>query len=177
MAFAKQKLQEVAILTRAVNEGTRRRGRRAGGQPAAVESRRTSAAHPQPGGRRRAWPRRRDDAAAARIRFAERREAQRRRLALPLLPTTTIGSFPQTGEVRKARAALEEGQPGRRSSTRRSAAQEIERTVRFQEEIDLDVLVHGEFERNDMVEYFGEQLEGFALHRATAGCRATARAA
>ena len=94
--------------------------------------------------------------------FARRREAQRRRLGLPLLPTTTIGSFPQTAEVRKARAAMKKGQ----WSAQRYEAfckEEIKRTVRFQEEIDLDVLVHGEFERADLVEYFGEQLEGFAF--------------
>ena len=92
----------------------------------------------------------------------QRREAQRRRLALPLLPTTTIGSFPQTSEVRKARAALKKGEWSlERYET--FCRKEIERTVRFQEEIELDVLVHGEFERADMVEYFGEQLEGFAF--------------
>ena len=94
--------------------------------------------------------------------FAERREAQRAACALPLLPTTTIGSFPQTAEVRKARAALKKGDwsPEQYETFCR---EEIERTVRFQEEIDLDVLVHGECERNDMVEYFGEQLDGFAF--------------
>ena len=79
-----------------------------------------------------------------------------------MLPTTTIGSFPQTSEVRKARAALKKGKwsPEQYEAFCR---EEIERTVRFQEEIDLDVLVHGECERADMVEYFGEQLEGFAF--------------
>ena len=80
------------------------------------------------------------------------------------MPTTTIGSFPQTAEVRKARAALKKGD-WTAAQYEEFCRQEIERTVRFQEEIDLDVLVHGECERNDMVEYFGEQLEGFAFTR------------
>ncbi len=78
-----------------------------------------------------------------------------------MLPTTTIGSFPQTSEVRKARAGFKTGQWSlERYET--FCKKEIERTIRFQEEIELDVLVHGEFERADMVEYFGEQLDGFA---------------
>jgi 5-methyltetrahydropteroyltriglutamate--homocysteine methyltransferase len=94
--------------------------------------------------------------------FPQRRDAQRRHLALPMLPTTTIGSFPQTSEVRKARAALKKGKwsPAQYETFCRG---EIKRTVRFQEEIDLDVLVHGECERADMVEYFGQQLAGFAF--------------
>jgi 5-methyltetrahydropteroyltriglutamate--homocysteine methyltransferase len=92
----------------------------------------------------------------------ERQRAQAAKLALPLFPTTTIGSFPQTHEVRKARAALAQGAmtPAQYDSF---IEKEIERTLRFQEEIGLDVLVHGEFERNDMVEYFGEQLEGIGF--------------
>ena len=83
-------------------------------------------------------------------------------MRLPLLPTTTIGSFPQTAEVRKARAALKKGD-WTEARYEDFCRREIERAVRFQEEIDLDVLVHGECERTDMVEYFGEQLEGFAF--------------
>jgi 5-methyltetrahydropteroyltriglutamate--homocysteine methyltransferase len=94
--------------------------------------------------------------------YAQRRTAQRKRLPLPLLPTTTIGSFPQTSEVRKARAALKKGD-WTRSQYEAFCRTEIERAVRFQEDIDLDVLVHGECERTDMVEYFGEQLDGFAF--------------
>ncbi len=92
--------------------------------------------------------------------YAIRRVTQSEKLALPPLPTTTIGSFPQTDELRKARAA-------HRASRLDDGAYdallkaEIERVVRFQEHIGLDVLVHGEPERNDMVEYFGEQLDGY----------------
>jgi 5-methyltetrahydropteroyltriglutamate--homocysteine methyltransferase len=83
--------------------------------------------------------------------YAERATAQRSALRLPLLPTTTIGSFPQTPEVRRARAALKTGDwsAGQYETFCRA---EIARTVRFQEELGLDVLVHGECERSDMVE-------------------------
>jgi 5-methyltetrahydropteroyltriglutamate--homocysteine methyltransferase len=94
----------------------------------------------------------------------ERRAAQRARLRLPAYPTTTIGSFPQTPELREARAALSERQITA-EQYEQVIAQEIERVVRLQEELDLDVLVHGEPERNDMVEYFGERLAGFAFTR------------
>lgn len=89
-----------------------------------------------------------------------RRDKQQTALGLPLFPTTTIGSFPQTKEVRAARADHKSGklsQDGYDSFLRR----QVEEAVRFQEEMGIDVLVHGEFERNDMVEYFGEQLSGF----------------
>src|SRR6185436_3354324 len=93
--------------------------------------------------------------------YPERRRAQRA-LGLPALPTTTIGSFPQTPEVRAARA---EHKAGTRSDDSYDAflRREIEAAVRWQEEVGLDVLVHGELERNDMVEYFGEKLAGFAF--------------
>jgi len=96
--------------------------------------------------------------------YPVREAAQARRLGLPAFPTTTIGSFPQTREVRAARAR-------NRSGTLPDAdyeaflAAETSRCVRFQEDIGIDVLVHGEFERNDMVEYFGERLDGFAFTR------------
>src|SRR6266849_7731014 len=91
--------------------------------------------------------------------YAERRKKQ---LRLPLFPTTTIGSFPQTAEVRAARKKLHEHTM---TAVEYDAfiAEQITRTLKLQEELGLDVLVHGEFERNDMVEYFGEQLEGFAF--------------
>ena len=94
----------------------------------------------------------------------ERRRLQQAKLALPFYPTTTIGSFPQTREVRDARAR---NRSGKLSDADYDAfiAAETRNCVRFQEEIGIDVLVHGEFERNDMVEYFGEQLDGFAFSR------------
>ena len=91
-----------------------------------------------------------------------RRERQRARFKLPAYPTTTIGSFPQTKDVRQARAAFKKGQLDR-AGYDAFLEQQTENAIRIQEELGLDVLVHGEFERNDMVEYFGEQLDGFAF--------------
>ena len=92
--------------------------------------------------------------------FAERHILQQQNLDLPAFATTTIGSFPQTSEVRTKRAAFRAGKITR-EEYERFLESEIERNVRFQEEIGIDVLVHGEPERNDMVQYFGEQLTGF----------------
>jgi 5-methyltetrahydropteroyltriglutamate--homocysteine methyltransferase len=92
--------------------------------------------------------------------FATRKRIQLDHIKLPLLPTTTIGSFPQTKEVRKFRADFKAGNISA-AVYEKFVQEETTRTIRFQEEIGLDVLVHGEFERNDMVEYFGEQLKGF----------------
>ncbi len=94
--------------------------------------------------------------------YPERAAMQRRKLGLPLFPTTTIGSFPQTPEVRKHRAARKNG---RETAEQYDAflRKAIAECVREQERIGLDVLVHGEFERNDMVEYFAEFLDGFAF--------------
>jgi len=94
--------------------------------------------------------------------FAARRAAQAEEFKLPLFPTTTIGSFPQTSEIRAARSAHKAGRLDS-TSYEQAMRREIESVVRFQERIDLDVLVHGEAERNDMVEYFGEQLDGFVF--------------
>ncbi|MCS6968873.1 MAG: 5-methyltetrahydropteroyltriglutamate--homocysteine S-methyltransferase [Cytophagales bacterium] len=94
--------------------------------------------------------------------FKVRQQLQKARFKLPLFPTTTIGSFPQTTQVRQLRAKLKSGK-----ITQAEYEAEIEKAIleaiRWQEEIGIDVLVHGEFERNDMVEYFGELLEGFAI--------------
>jgi len=96
--------------------------------------------------------------------FASRKIKQHASLNLPLFPTTTIGSFPQTTEVRNWRARLKKGEltPEQYDDL---IAKETEKAIRWQEEIDIDVLVHGEFERNDMVEYFGEQLNGFVFSK------------
>lgn len=92
--------------------------------------------------------------------YPERKDIQTNHISLPILPTTTIGSFPQTKEVRRVRAEFKAGKISV-SDYEKFIKEETARTIKFQEEIDLDVLVHGEFERNDMVEYFGEQLSGF----------------
>ncbi len=102
------------------------------------------------------------DMASRRSSFAKRAQIQRGRFKLPAFPTTTIGSFPQTSEVRKARAAFTKGTINQ-AEYDQFLREETKRAVAWQEEIGLDVLVHGEFERNDMVQYFGEQLSGFAF--------------
>jgi 5-methyltetrahydropteroyltriglutamate--homocysteine methyltransferase len=94
--------------------------------------------------------------------FEERRRIQRELFELPAFPTTTIGSFPQTAQIRKARAEFRAGTLDA-AGYRRAMEAEIRSTIERQEAIGLDVLVHGEPERNDMVEYFGEQLAGFAF--------------
>ncbi len=105
-----------------------------------------------------------EEAFTRRPAFAEREAIQRDSLSLPLLPTTTIGSFPQTPEVRRARAQARKSElsPEAYADFLREKTREC---VLRQEEIGLDVLVHGEFERNDMVEYFGENLDGFLFTR------------
>jgi 5-methyltetrahydropteroyltriglutamate--homocysteine methyltransferase len=161
MAFAKQKLEEVAILTRAMNEG---RGAVAGeldAARAALASRSQSARIHNPAVKQRLAAVT-DDMFHRRQPYPQRRSVQRQHLAIPLLPTTTIGSFPQTAEVRKARAAFKKG-TWSKEQYETFCREEIERVVRFQEDLDIDVLVHGEFERTDMVEYFGERLDGFAF--------------
>ncbi len=92
--------------------------------------------------------------------FAERERIQKERFKLPLFPTTTIGSFPQTSDVKSARKAYRSGELSE-ADYETFIKRKIEECVRLQEEIGLDVLVHGEFERNDMVEYFGECLDGY----------------
>ncbi len=94
--------------------------------------------------------------------FASRKQKQQELLNLPLYTTTTIGSFPQTAEVRSWRAQLKKGAITQ-TQYDLHIAEETEKAVKWQEDIDIDVLVHGEFERNDMVEYFGEQLQGFTF--------------
>src|SRR2546427_311987 len=97
-----------------------------------------------------------------RRRPAPYRERRPQQVRLPLYPTTTIGSFPQTAEVRAARRQFLDGKTTA-SEYERFIQDQIQRTLKIQEDLGLDVLVHGEFERNDMVEYFGEQLQGFAF--------------
>src|SRR5690606_9424255 len=94
--------------------------------------------------------------------FIERQKAQRQRFSLPLLPTTTIGSFPQTSAIRQTRAAFKKSDISHLDYLAAMRA-EIGDVIRRQEALELDVLVHGEPERGDMVEYFGEQLWGYAF--------------
>jgi 5-methyltetrahydropteroyltriglutamate--homocysteine methyltransferase len=161
LAFAEQKLDEVAALARGLDEGEAAIATQLAASDAAVQSRRTSrAVHREEVQARLAAVRplmeRRDSP------YAKRRAAQQARFNLPLFPTTTIGSFPQTPEMRRARASLGRGELAV-DAYERMIKGWIEDAVRWQEEIGIDVLVHGEFERNDMVKYFGEQLNGYAF--------------
>lgn len=161
LAFAKQKLEEVVALESALAKGrdTVREFLEANGR--AMRSKTESPRIHDPEVKRRSvsitaeLTRRKSS-------YPDRRRKQQSRLHLPLFPTTTIGSFPQTKEIREARA---EHKAGKRddASYESFLRSQTESAVRFQEEIGLNVLVHGEFERNDMVEYFGEQLAGFAV--------------
>ncbi len=161
LAFAVQKVGEVVTLTRGLDEGEAAIAAELRASDAAIAARRASTclhrldvaarvAAITPEMMRRASP------------FAARRVRQRARLNLPAFPTTTIGSFLQTAEVRRARAALARGEMTE-ADYRQAIEAWIGEAVRWQEELGLDVLVHGEFERNDMVKYFAEQLEGYAF--------------
>jgi 5-methyltetrahydropteroyltriglutamate--homocysteine methyltransferase len=158
LAFAQQKIEEISLLTRALNEGT------AFIEPALRVNRQTFASrHRSPRIHKEEVARR---VQAVNVQMAQRPHAHRERkqqqqevLKLPPLPTTTLGSYPQTADIRAARAAYKSGQMDR-ERYEAFLKQEIERVIRFQEEVGLDVLVHGEFERSDMVEYFSEQLTG-----------------
>ncbi|MGG1516865.1 5-methyltetrahydropteroyltriglutamate--homocysteine S-methyltransferase [Paenibacillus oryzisoli] len=161
LAYADEKLDELALITKAVSSGTAGIAADLDECDRALQDLQQSAA------------RNRSDvqAAVAELRvqqpersrpFAERHAAQQAKWQLPLFPTTTIGSFPQSAEVRKARQLWRKGE----WSHDHYAAfirEQIDLWIKLQEEIGLDVLVHGEFERTDMVEFFGEKLAGFAF--------------
>ncbi len=163
LAFAVQKLHEVTLLRRALEQGPQAVERELEVSRQAIASRRTSQRihRPEVAERLAAVT---EEMLHRRSPYAERRPLQRARLELPRFPATTIGSFPQTPEIRKARRDYRAGELSREHYVEAMRA-EIARVVRKQEEYGLDLLVHGEPERNDMVEYFGEQLEGFAFTR------------
>ncbi|HEX4573852.1 MAG TPA: 5-methyltetrahydropteroyltriglutamate--homocysteine S-methyltransferase, partial [Gemmatimonadales bacterium] len=158
LAFAQQKLGEVALLARALRGGSDWVAAELEANARALATRRGSRRIHNPAVKQRAR------AVAERdLRRASPHAARRKKqLRLPRFPTTTIGSFPQTAEVRAARKHLHDGTLTA-AAYDAFIADQITRTLKLQEELGLDVLVHGEFERNDMVEYFGEQLEGFAF--------------
>ena len=159
LAFADQKVTEVVTLATGLTEGRTAVADQLAESTAAVRSRAEA-----PGV---VVPEVRDRTAALtaadveRAPYAERAAAQQARLDLPPLPTTTIGSVPQTAEIRRTRASWVRGELSDAEYTAAMRA-EIASTVALQEELGLDVLVHGEPERNDMVQYFAEQLDGFA---------------
>lgn len=160
MAFARQKLEEVVILSQAIDN------------KAAIQDKLTESAilvasrKSSPVIHKREVKRRIESIDTSMLHrssaYPVRSEQQAKVLRLPFLPTTTIGSFPQTPEVRKMRASFRNGKIDQETYDA-FVREETERCIRFQEKVGLDVLVHGEFERNDMVEYFGEQLEGFVF--------------
>ncbi|HET8882933.1 MAG TPA: 5-methyltetrahydropteroyltriglutamate--homocysteine S-methyltransferase [Solimonas sp.] len=161
MAFAVQKLDELALLKRALDNGEASVWRELHATAAAIEDRRRAPSTKVEAVRARVAALQAGDA-QRRSPFATRITAQRAVLKLPKLPTTTIGSFPQTAEIRAARAAFKAGTLDEAGYVAAMKA-EIRRVVEKQEALGLDVLVHGEPERNDMVEYFGEQLAGYAF--------------
>lgn len=163
MSFAKQKLAEIKTIATAAGQGRDSVKQQLEENAKAWQSRRTSArvhndevkervASVTPEMLKRQSP------------FTRRAELQRSKLNLPPLPITTIGSFPQTAEVRKQRADFKAGTIDR-AQYDKFLEEETVRTIRIQEELGIDVLVHGEFERNDMVEYFGEKLNGFVFSK------------
>jgi 5-methyltetrahydropteroyltriglutamate--homocysteine methyltransferase len=161
-SFAREKAQEVAILAKALS----------GSQDAAISS--AVKANEESIAKRREFERTSNDAVRKRVAaitpemlerknpFAVRKEVQKKYISLPKFPTTTIGSFPQTKEIRAARAKFTKGEITE-AQYEEFLKKEIESVVRFQETVGLDLLVHGEPERNDMVQYFGEQLNGFVF--------------
>ena len=161
LAFAVQKIEELDLLRRALANGRGSVAAELAASARATEARKTAARiHDRTVSERIAalTP----DMRERRAGHAERVKTQSEVLNLPLFPTTTIGSFPQTGAVRKARAEYNRGVlDGKKYDA--FLHQETERAIRWQEEAGLDMLVHGEFERNDMVQYFGEKLAGFAF--------------
>ncbi|WP_024795875.1 5-methyltetrahydropteroyltriglutamate--homocysteine S-methyltransferase [Tomitella biformata] len=153
LAFAKQKVGESVALARALRNGAPEKWASVVMAPAATPNAavraRVAAVTP---------------ADLQRPAFAERRVAQQKSVPLPPVPVTTLGSFPQTTEIRQARYDLGQGRMTQDEYTAR-VHEEIERVIRLQEDIGLDVLVHGEVERNDMVQFFAEQLDGYAVTR------------
>ncbi|WP_029631542.1 5-methyltetrahydropteroyltriglutamate--homocysteine S-methyltransferase [Zavarzinella formosa] len=161
LAFARQKLDEIVLIAKAAGGERTQVVAQLDANQAAITRRRNSPRTHNPEVRARL-------AAVTpvilerRSPYERRKTAQRSKTPLPAFPTTTIGSFPQTEEVRKARAANKAGTLSA-DAYDKFLKSEIEQAIRWQEQVGLDVLVHGEFERNDMVEYFGEQLNGFVF--------------
>lgn len=164
MAFAKQKIYETALLKRlsrpkiSMDDQALLRANQK-----AIESKKTSERIHRPEVKKRTAGVTGDDA-RRKSNFQHRQQKQQSVLKLPLFPTTSIGSFPQTDEIRRWRAKFKSGTVTE-SEYIDFLRSETEKAIRWQEQVGLDVLVHGEFERNDMVEYFGEQLQGFVFSK------------
>ncbi|MBI1301309.1 MAG: 5-methyltetrahydropteroyltriglutamate--homocysteine S-methyltransferase [Alphaproteobacteria bacterium] len=161
MAYATQKVAEIASLAKGANEGRDAIAAEIKESDNVQQDRKTST-------------RIHNEAVKARVKaitpdmkkrkspFAARQKVQHAAMKIPLYPTTSIGSFPQTQEIRKARADFKRGDIGEKEY-KQAMQDEIKAVVKYQHDVDIDILVHGEPERNDMVEYFGEQLDGFTF--------------
>ena len=160
LAFADQKVGQIVTLGRGLTDGRDAIAAELDTATAALEDRRTAPGVRVESVRERTAALAQDD--FDRGRHEERERAQEEALGLPILPTTTIGSFPQTGEIRKARAAHGKGEIDD-AAYEGFLKDEIKRVIDLQEDLGIDVLVHGEAERNDMVQYFAELLDGFAV--------------
>ncbi|MBP3194207.1 MAG: 5-methyltetrahydropteroyltriglutamate--homocysteine S-methyltransferase [Cardiobacteriaceae bacterium] len=159
-AFARQKLQELRVLRKALNEGRAAVEAELSANAVALQGRRASTRVNNPAVKSRVAGITPD--MDKRADAYEVRAAAQKSLNLPLFPTTTIGSFPQTAEIRKSRSDFKKGLID--EATYKAAMQaDIKQCVEIQEELGIDVFVHGEAERNDMVEYFGEQLAGYVF--------------
>jgi 5-methyltetrahydropteroyltriglutamate--homocysteine methyltransferase len=162
MAFAVQKVNEVATLARGLADGREAIAEQLDANDRALDSRRESSRTSNVEVRARidGLGEEHDKRNSP---FEERRQVQRGRIGVPdLFPATTIGSYPQTDEIRATRRKLNKGEIDW-ATYKEAMEKEIEKVIRFQEEVGLDVLVHGEPERNDMVQYFGEQMEGYVF--------------
>ncbi|MFE7385330.1 5-methyltetrahydropteroyltriglutamate--homocysteine S-methyltransferase [Streptomyces zhihengii] len=163
LSFARQKAAEVVTLATGLSRGTDAIAGELAANRSALASRARSSITRNPAVRARAAAVTGQDSRRPQL-YEERVTAQRAHLGLPLLPVTTIGSFPQTAELRTARADLNAGRIGAGAYQERIEA-EIREVVSYQEKAGVDVLVHGEAERNDMVQYFAEQLTGYLATR------------
>ncbi len=161
LAFAKQKLKELAVLAAALNQGREAVKEELATNRLATESRRNSTRVNNPSVKG-ALSKINAQFGLRQSSYSQRSAKQATLMKLPKFPTTTIGSFPQTAEIRLARRQFKAGEIGE-AAYKTAMQAEIARSVREQEALGLDVFVHGEAERNDMVEYFGEQLEGYAF--------------
>jgi 5-methyltetrahydropteroyltriglutamate--homocysteine methyltransferase len=161
LAFALQKLEELQVLAGALRHGRLSVRDALEANRAAIEARRRSSRVNNPAVQA-AVAAVTDSLGRRQSAYARRAARQAALLKLPAFPTTTIGSFPQTAEIRHARSEFKAGRLDA-GGYRIAMQAEIARSVQEQEALDLDVLVHGEAERNDMVEYFGEQLDGYAF--------------
>ncbi|WP_273857197.1 5-methyltetrahydropteroyltriglutamate--homocysteine S-methyltransferase [Photobacterium sp. GSS17] len=162
LSFAKQKCREITLLAQAL-DGSVVAQEECERYSAPIKARAASERVNNPQVRQRSAAIT-DALAERKLPYAERARLQRQSLGLPLLPTTTIGSFPQTGEIRTQRRDYKAGRLSEQDYTQ-AIQGHIADAIARQEKLDLDVLVHGEAERNDMVEYFAELLEGFAVTR------------